>query len=194
VRKVWESVGGKGVRLAVDANRGMTQRDVITLSRVCADIPFVLEQPCSTIEEVAAIRPQVRHPIYLDENTVDISTILRVIGDGLVDGFGLKVQRVGGLQRMATVRDICAARNLPHTCDEAWGGDIAAAAQAHIGSTVEPRLLEGVWLATPYIEGSYDPDNPVQVVDGHVNLPTGPGLGIIPEESQFGAPLASFGG
>ncbi|MCP5089145.1 MAG: mandelate racemase/muconate lactonizing enzyme family protein [Rhodobacteraceae bacterium] len=194
VRKVWEKVQAMGTRLAVDANRGMTQHDAITLSRVCADIPFVLEQPCNTIEEVAAIRPLIRHPIYLDENTVDISTILRVIGAGLVDGFGMKVQRVGGLQRMTTVRDICAARNLPHTCDDAWGGDIAAAAQAHIGATVDPRLLEGVWLSTPYIEASYDPENPVQVVEGHVHLPKGPGLGIIPEESLFGAPVASFGG
>ncbi len=75
-----------------------------------------------------------------------------------------------------------------------WGGDIVVAAQAHIGATVDPSLLEEIWLATPDIDGSHDPENPIQVVDGHVLLPDGPGLGIIPDESQFGAPIASFGG
>ena len=54
--------------------------------------------------------------------------MLRIVGDGLCDGFGLKVTRLGGLHAMATVRDICEARSMPHTCDDAWGGDIIAAA------------------------------------------------------------------
>ena len=193
IHKVWEAVG-TNVRLAVDANRGLTQRDALRFSRECQDIPFVLEQPCNTLEEIAAIRPRIHHPIYIDENAADLSTVLRAIGEGLCDGFGMKVSRLGGLQRMATFRDICAARMLPHTCDDAWGGDIVAAACAHIGSTVDPRLLEGVWLATPYIEGSYDRDNAMVVDRGHVNLPKGVGLGISPDPDQFGPPVASIGG
>jgi hypothetical protein len=49
---------------------------------------------------------------------------------------------MGGLQPMTAFRDLCAAMNLPHTCDDAWGGDIIAAACAHIGATVKPSLLE----------------------------------------------------
>ena len=55
-----------------------------------------------------------------------------------------------------------------------------------------PRLLEGVWLAQPYIEGHYDPANPVKIVDGHITLPKGPGLGVNPDAALFGAPVASF--
>jgi L-alanine-DL-glutamate epimerase-like enolase superfamily enzyme len=192
VRKVWETVGND-VRLAVDANRGLTTRDALHLSRSCQDIAFTLEQPCNTIEEIAAIRPQINHPIYLDENIVDLNTALRVMGDGLVDGFGMKVSRIGGLQPFSTFRDICAARGLPHTCDDSWGGDIVAAACIHIGATVAPKYLEGVWLATPYVEGSYANGSPITVVDGYVNLPDGPGLGIELDADQFGPPLASFG-
>ena len=57
---------------------------------------------------------------------------------------------------------------------------------------MQPRLLEGVWLAQPYIEGHYDTVNPVRIVDGHIALPEGPGLGVLPDEALFGAPVASY--
>jgi L-alanine-DL-glutamate epimerase-like enolase superfamily enzyme len=189
--KVWEATGGK-LKLAVDANRGWTTSDARRVSRECPDIPFIIEQPCNSIDELRAIRGQVQHAIYMDENSVDLSTVVHAAGTGLIDGFGMKVTRIGGLQPMTIFRDICDSRNLPHTCDDSWGGDIIAAACTHIGATVQPRLLEGVWLAQPYIEGHYDSKNGVKVKDGHIKLPDGPGLGIVPDEDQFGAPLASF--
>ncbi|MET2831197.1 mandelate racemase/muconate lactonizing enzyme family protein [Mesorhizobium shangrilense] len=192
VRKVWERVGGR-LRLAVDANRSLTTRDTLRLSRECLDIPFILEQPCNTIEEIKAIRGQLHHAVFLDENGEDLATVIRAIGDGVCDGFGMKVTRIGGLHAMATFRDICEARSMPHTCDDAWGGDIIAAACTHIGATVQPRLNEGVWLAQPYIEGNFDPENGIKIEGGHIKLPTGPGLGVVPDEGLFGAPVASFG-
>lgn len=192
LRKVWEVIRGKGVRLAADGNRGLPTRDALRLSRECADIPFVMEQPCNTIEEIAAIRGQVHHGIYIDESGEDLATVIRVAGQGLCDGFGMKVTRIGGLQQMAAFRDICEARTLPHTCDDAWGGDIIAAACTHIGATVSPRLNEGVWLAAPYIEGHFDAKNGIGIEGGHIRLPSGPGLGVVPDESIFGAPVASY--
>jgi L-alanine-DL-glutamate epimerase-like enolase superfamily enzyme len=128
----------------------------------------------------------------MDENAVDLSTVVQAVGTGLVDGFGMKVTRIGGLQPMMCFRDICDARNLAHTCDDSWGGDIIAAACTHIGATVRPQLLEGVWLAQPYIEGHYDSKNAVKIEGGHIALPIGPGLGVVPDEEKFGAPIASF--
>ena len=191
VHKVWERVGTR-MRLAVDGNRALTARDVLRLSRECLEIPFLLEQPCNTIEEIKAIRPRVNHAIYLDETVEDLATVLRVVGEGLCDGFSMKVTRIGGLHAMATFRDICEARSLPHSCDDSWGGDIIAAACTHLGATVHPRLNEGVWLAQPYIDGHYDPDGGVSIEGGHIKLPNGPGLGVIPDETIFGDPVAAF--
>ncbi|MEM7317932.1 MAG: mandelate racemase/muconate lactonizing enzyme family protein [Pseudomonadota bacterium] len=192
IRKVWETVGGSGMRLAVDGNRGWTTRDALRVSRECPDIPFVMEQPCNTYQDLEKIRPQVNHAIYMDENSIDLNTVISAVGTGLVDGFGMKVTRIGGLQNMRAFRDICEARNLPHTCDDSWGGDIIAAACTQLGATIRPDLCEGVWLAAPYIEGNYDPENGMRIVDGHIRRPTGPGLGILPDDSRFGAPVASF--
>jgi len=192
VHKVWQAVQGTGVRLAVDGNRGLPTRDALRLSRECLDIPLIMEQPCNTLEDHQKIRSQLHHGLYLDENTVNLNTVITAAGTGLVDGFGMKVTRIGGLHNMATLRDICAARNLPHTCDDSWGGDIIAAACTHIAATVQPKLLEGAWLAAPYIDGHYDAENGIEIVGGYIKLPKGMGLGITPDESQFGAPVASF--
>ncbi len=193
IHKVWEAVGTTGVRLAVDGNRGWTTRDTLRVSRECQQIPFIMEQPCNTIEELKSIRNSVNHAIYMDENSVDLNTVITAAGTNLVDGFGMKVTRLGGLQQMVAFRDICEARNLPHTCDDSWGGDIIAAACTHMGATVQPHLLEGVWLAAPYIEGHYDSNKGIEIIGGHIDVPTSPGLGITPDESLFTEPVMSAG-
>lgn len=191
IRRTWEAIGNN-MRLAVDANRGWTKRDAIRVSRECQDIPFVLEQPCNTAQDLFDIRSQVAHPLYMDESSVDLNIVTRAVGTGMIDGFGMKVTRIGGLQAMSTFRGICEAHNLPHTCDDSWGGDIIAAACTHIGATVTPRLLEGVWIAEPYIDKHYDAKNGIKIREGHITLPKGPGLGITPDEAMFGEPVASF--
>ena len=189
--KVWGKVGSD-VRLAADANRGWTARDAVFYSNACRHIPIVLEQPCNTISEIAAIRPQLSHPVYLDESTENISVILDVIGRGVCDGFGFKLTRLGGLTNMRTVREICQVRSMPHTCDDAWGGDIIAAACVHIGSTVSKQLSEGVWIADPYIDNNYDELNGIKVINGSIKVPEGFGLGVTPNMELFGDALSSW--
>jgi len=192
IRKVWEGGKGSGMRLAVDGNRGWTTRDVLRISRECPDIPFVIEQPCNTPEEMEKIRPQIAHAFYMDENSIDLNSVITATGTGLVDGFGMKITRIGGLQNMRAVRDICEARRLPHTCDDAWGGDVIAAACTQIAATVSPELCEGAWLAAPYIKGNYDPENGIRIEGGHIARPRGPGLGVTPDATLFGDPIASY--
>ncbi|MCF8062289.1 MAG: mandelate racemase/muconate lactonizing enzyme family protein [Deltaproteobacteria bacterium] len=192
VRRVSEALS-PGVSLVVDANRAWTSRDARLVSLQCRDLPLVLEQPCSTYEENRALRPGLAHPLFLDESAEDIRTVLRCIGEDAADGFGLKVTRVGGLTPMRTIRDICREAGLPATCDDAWGGDIIAAACIHLAATMRPSLLEGVWIAAPYIETHYDPENGPEIRDGFLELPKGHGLGVSPDLALFGAPVMSFG-
>jgi 4-hydroxyproline betaine 2-epimerase len=192
VQKVWEAVG-YNARLAVDANRSFSIVEAMTLDRQCANVPLILEQPCNTMAEVAALKGRLVHPVYLDENTEDLNAVLIAIGSGIADGFGFKVTRLGGLSKITIARDMCALRSLPHTCDDAWGGDIIAAACVHIGATVEPSRLEGTWIAQEYLEGHYDSDNRVDIEQGHIRVPSGAGLGVNPDADVFGSPIAVYG-
>lgn len=71
---------------------------------------------------------------------------------------------------------------MPHTSDDSCGGDIIAAACVHSGATV----------AQPYIEGHYDSRNGIVIRGGHIDVPAGPGLGIVPDEAMFSNEVASF--
>ena len=190
-RKVWEQAGAK-LRIVLDANRSLNAIQAMQLSLGCRDIPLVLEQPCNTMEEVASIRPQVAHPIALDENIEGVNDALRAIAGKVCDGFGLKISRVGGLNQMATIRDICEARCLPHSMEDTWGGDIVSAAILHMSATVKPQMLEGVWTSSNYVSEHYDPENGIDLKDAHYQLPKGPGLGVTPDESRIGSCVASF--
>jgi L-alanine-DL-glutamate epimerase-like enolase superfamily enzyme len=129
IRKVWEATGR--TRLSVDANRALTTSDVVRIERECADIPFVFEQPCNTMEEVAAIRGQLRH------------------------GMG----RRHPCSRLRTYR-----RN-----------SAAASARRRMAS----RSLHGCPLRLGQ-SGS----NQL----GHIQLPTGAGLGVVPDEASSANP------
>lgn len=191
VRLVCESLE-PGVSLAADANRGWTRRDVLLLSQACREQRFVIEQPCASYEECLSLRGRLCHPLYLDEVVEDLPTVLRAIGDRAADGFGMKLSRVGGLSAMRSIRDVCAVAGLPMSCDDSWGGDIAAAACLHIGATVQTHLCEGVWVAAPYIEGHYDAIDGPHIEAGQLRLPGGPGLGIAPRAEALGEPVASY--
>ena len=192
VHKVWEIVKGRSVILTVDPNRGMTTAQAKLLSLACRDIPFVLEQPCKTLEELVSVRSQIIHPIKVDENLECLNDVLRAISLGVCDKFCVKINRLGGFGIVAALREICAARSIPQTCEDSWGGDIIAAAALHMGSTIQPHLLDGVWTAGNYIEEHYDPRNGVTVDHGYFDVPKGVGLGINPDETRIGTLEASY--
>ena len=74
---------------------------------------------------------------------------------------------------------------------ETCRGDVIAAACTQIGATVRPDLNERVWLAAPHIAGHYDEGNGVAIEGGLIRRPTGPGLGVQPDDGHFGAPVLS---
>ena len=177
------------VQIVLDANRSLSREQAIFLSHGLRDLPVVIEQPCATTAECIQIRPALNHPIFIDETADNLAGITQLVGNGLVDGFGLKVTRLGGLQPMMAVRDVCEAANLPHTCDDFWGGNIITAACIQLAATVHPKRLAGVWSAQSYIDHHYDPQHGPRVENGLFSVSERPGLGLTIDPAQFGTPI-----
>ncbi len=188
LRAAW-AARAPGVAIAADANRAMTTVETIQLSQLIRDIPIALEQPVRTMTEVASLKGRLNHPLYLDEAMDDTGAVLSALGRNYCDGLGMKITRVGGLGNMAAVRDMAEARRAMISVDDSWGGDIIAAACVHMGATVRPNLFRGTWLAAPYINHHYDPAGGISIRDGFIDVPTGPGLGVTPDETLFGDPI-----
>ena len=183
IRKVWEATGS--TRLAVDANRALTTRDVLRIGRECADIPFIFEQPCNTMEEIAAIRGQLHHGIYLDENTDDLNSVLRAISLGICDGFGLK-SRVWAdsapSRRSGTSVNRAPCPTPATTAGEATSSPPPASMSARQCS----RLCSKASGSPSPTSTATTTRQPGRVEGGHIRVPTGPGLGVVPDDGVFG--------
>lgn len=176
-----------GTDLAVDTNRGWSTVKAVQVSNACADITMSMEQPCATEAELHHIKPQIRHPLVIDEVSTDLRAVSRMISSGLANGFGLKLTRLGGLTAMRAVRDLCMASRIPMSSDDAWGGDIIGAAGVALGATLDPHFSRGAWLAHPYHQVHYDEIHGPRIENGFATLPQGgPGLGLVIDEAQFG--------
>ncbi len=177
----------KGVTLTADANRALTVGDAMHLSRLTADLPIALEQPCATRAELRDLAGKIAHPIYWDEATEDLALTMDALARGHAQGLGMKITRVGGISAMLAVRDMAAARRVPMSVDDHWGGDIIAAACVHLGATVAPDLFRGTWLAQPYVAHHYGATGPT-ISGGWIDVPQSPGLGVTPDPARLGQP------
>ena len=191
-RHVWEQIKGSGMRLALDANRGWTMRDAQFVSRGCAGIPLVIEQPCASLQELQALRPLLCHPLYMDESSEDLGIVTEAIGRRQADGFGMKLTRIGGLHpmRLSATSARPAACRIPATMPGAaifWPPPAPMSAQL-CGRTCwkasgSQRLTStGIMTARP---GS-------ALRTAILPCRRDRGLGVMPDESLFGAPVASF--
>jgi len=119
--------------------------------------------------------------------------VMKAIESGVAQGFGMKVSRVGGISKMATIIDLCRARSIPLTCDDTWGGDITAATTVHLGATVPTRLFEGTWIAQPYTASAYPTTTTtITNTNGVMAVPDGAGLGVEPDLDHWPDPVVVF--
>ena len=181
-----------GERILYDVNRGWTRQQAIRVMTAVEDLGVVVEQPCESLDDIAAIRPLTQVPISVDESLVTLQDAARIARDGLAEVFGIKLNRVGGLTKARRMADIAEAHGIDCYV-MATGGSVLADAEAlHLAATLPVERLLGVWACQDMlavdVAGGRGPRN----VDGHLHLPEAPGLGVEPDEAALGAPVASY--
>ena len=68
-----------GTFLDVDTNRGWTENEAVEVSSTCSEIAMSMEQPCATKEELFRLKPQIFHPLIIDESATDMATISKMV-------------------------------------------------------------------------------------------------------------------
>lgn len=94
-----EAVREHIANVRVDANGKWTVPQAITALKALGELEYA-EQPCATIEELAAVRAAVTTPIAADESIRRAEDPLRVIAAGAADFAVLKVAPLGGMRRV----------------------------------------------------------------------------------------------
>jgi L-alanine-DL-glutamate epimerase-like enolase superfamily enzyme len=179
---------GSGIVLYADANGGFTTAAARRFLRATETLDYVLEQPCRTYAECAALRPTCDRPLVLDESIVGLDDLLRAHREGVADGVTIKLQRVGGVTRAVLLRDVAVELGLEVTVEDAGGGSLVTSAIVHVGlGTLERQRAHTcdfhTWVATDHGSGL-----PARA-DGAQAPPPGPGLGIDVDVDALGEPV-----
>ena len=186
--QVRETVGTESLVYG-DWNCGSTRLDAIRVGRAVAHLDIMLEQPCATIEECAAVRDACRLPLKLDENAHDAASLLKAYNLGCMDAVAIKLSKFGGISACRRARDLCQHLGAKMCIEDTWGSDITTAALLHLGAATEPKYLLNVCDLSGYVTPRLDFAIPVRK-DGRIELPQGIGLGVNPDPAVLGNPAA----
>lgn len=95
-----------------DVNRGWTRQQALRVMSATEDLNVMFEQPCETLDDIAAIAGKHAAPVSVDESLVTLQDAVRVARDGVAEVFGIKLNRVGGLTKAARMRDVALAHGI----------------------------------------------------------------------------------
>lgn len=185
--KVREAVG-PGPLVYGDWNCGASRLHATRTGRAVAHLDVMLEQPCKTLEDCAAVRAATGLPMKIDEGAFDLATLMRAHELGCLDAVALKLSKFGGLSAMRRARDLTVHLGAEICAECTWGSDIVTAASLHFAaSTPHGSLLNTCDLAS-YVAPRLCPDAPTRE-NGRIAPPEGPGLGVTPDPEILGSPI-----
>ena len=158
---------GPGGRVRVDVNGAWDVDTAVRLlrryERAGGGLEYV-EQPCATLDELAALRRRVSVPVAADESIRRADDPLRVALAGAADVAVLKVQPLGGVRACLEVAERC---GLPVVVSSALETSVGIAAGVALAAAL-PELPYACGLATvPLLRGDVV-DDPLLPVDGHL--------------------------
>jgi len=138
--------------------------------------------PVEDLEGMTKVARASRVPIGADEGLHSMEDLRRHHAAG-VQGGSLKTIKLGGMKPVMDAARLCQSLGLKVNlaCKMAESG-IAAAAMAHIAAAV-PAIDWGVSLTNPYLADDVL-KQPLNMAGGHVEVPSGSGLGIEVDEAK----------
>ncbi|MEV6830128.1 o-succinylbenzoate synthase [Amycolatopsis sp. NPDC051102] len=169
VEAVRAALGPDGA-IRVDAN---TAWDVDTAVRAITDLDKAAggleyaEQPCPSIEELAAVRRRVGVRIAADESIRRAEDPLKVAVAGAADIAVLKVSPLGGVRRALEVAEAC---GLPCVVSSAVETSVGLAAGLALAGAL-PSLEFACGLGTISLLQGDVAANPLSPVDGYLPVP-----------------------
>ena len=185
------AAAGPDAVVVADANGGWSVLGARIAMRQMEDLPLLIEQPCRTLEDCAAVAGPSSLPLSMDESIVGPADVFRAKQIAGVAAINIKISRVGGLTNAARMRDLLQDLGIMVSIEDTWGGDIITAAVSHIAASTRPESLLMTSFFNDWTDGHLAGHQP-RSHRGRGSAPTGPGLGIDVDVAVLGEPLLSF--
>jgi L-alanine-DL-glutamate epimerase-like enolase superfamily enzyme len=170
---------GDDVHLTIDANQSYTTKDAIAaLNRMAEYRIDLVEQPVSAddFEGLALVTRTVPVTVEADEAAGSLRDIFALVSQRAVDAVSLKIPKLGGLRNTLAAARLCEAAHIKYRLGAAVGSRILSAQALHLACA-----LPGVDYACELGEFDRlldDPFEGLEVENGVLHLPQGPGSGV----------------
>jgi muconate cycloisomerase len=196
VRRIREAVGS-AVDLCVDANQGYAgPAEAIRVIRAMepARIKYV-EQPVEGLRAMAEVARVIETPVMADESAWTPQDVLEIIERRAADIISIYTTKPGGLYKAMQVATVAHAAGLPCNVNGSVETGVGNLANIHLAAAARPVTLACVVpVSTPaeaqhgQVAGIYYRDDliktPFRLVDGAVQVPGGPGMGMEVDEEK----------
>ena len=182
---------GPAVDLCVDANEGYASpgEAIRTLRAMETYGLKYAEQPVMGIERISQVARAIDTPVMADESAWNAHDVVQIIAQGAVQIVSIYTTKPGGLYRAMEVAAVCRAAGILCNVNGSVETGVGNLANIHLAAAAPAVTLSCVVpVSTPaeaqhgQIGGIYYTDDlltaPMQIVDGAIEVPTGPGMGI----------------
>jgi len=139
---------------------------------------FWFEEPFAPedIDSYVALRKKVSTPLAAGENEFGVQGFRELLQAGAIDIVQADASRAGGITECIRIGQLAANSNsrfAPHT----WSDAVAVMANAHVVAALKNGLtVEVDQTGNPFIDKLLG--SPLRIIDGQLQLPRAPGLGI----------------
>jgi O-succinylbenzoate synthase len=177
VRAVRERFGDD-LLLQVDANTAYTLADARQLALLDPFDLLLMEQPLKEDDLLghARLATLIKTPICLDESIESARDAATAITLGACSIINVKPARVGGYFEARRIHDVAAAHGVPVWCGGMLETGIGRAANVALAGLPNFVLPGDTSASNRYY--AQDLTEPFVLQDGHIRVPTGPGIGV----------------
>jgi muconate cycloisomerase len=184
VAEIKKALGDKA-SVRVDVNMAWSELDARYGLPALADAGCDLaEQPVAHADAMARLKGRYPIAIMADESLMGPLSAFQLAKTDAADVFAIKTEQSGGLQAAQQVAAIADAAQIALYGGTMLEGAIGSIASAHVFSTFR-ELRWGTELFGPLLITEEILTRPLVYQDFHLELPTGPGLGIALDEDRL---------
>lgn len=171
---------GDDLLLQVDANAAYTLADAALLRQLDEFNLLLIEQPLGEedLRQHAELARLMNTPICLDESIVSAEAAADAIALGAAAIINIKPGRVGGYLEARRIHDLARAHGVAVWCGGMLETGLGRAANAALASLPGFTLPGDISASGRFYRQDITP--PIEMVNGQIAVPSGPGLGVRP--------------
>ncbi len=167
------------IELTVDANSAYTLEGIDVLRRIDEFGLHYIEQPLhwDDLVEHAQLATMLSTPLCLDESLTSPARVRAALDLQACKVVNVKVGRVGGIQSVREIHDLCVARGVPMWCGGMLETGIGRAHNIHL-ATMPGFVFPGDTASASRTYARDIVEQQLETTDGIMPVPAGPGIGV----------------